>query len=244
MLSTSSLKLISLNIEGKKHLDRVISFLESQRPDVICLQEVFEDDFHMLEKRFGMKGDYARMTKVTRKGQARFEGVGLLTNQALEYTKKLYYYSVGDPDVLPEKIANQITVFRPLLCGAFVKEGDKFIIGTTHFTWTPDGQADDRQRKDLDALFALLRAFPEIILCGDFNAPRGREIFSRIAERYRDNIPKHYETSLDENLHRTRGQTRYMVDGLFSSPGYRVENAELICGISDHCAVAGKIFKT
>src|SRR3990167_563057 len=41
---SASLKLISLNIERSKHLGTVLSFLEKQQPDVVCLQEVVEND--------------------------------------------------------------------------------------------------------------------------------------------------------------------------------------------------------
>lgn len=38
------MKLISLNIEGHKHIDRQLPFFEIEAPDVLCLQEVFEPD--------------------------------------------------------------------------------------------------------------------------------------------------------------------------------------------------------
>jgi len=50
------LKIISLNIEGRKHLSRVMPFFEREKPDVICLQEIYESDFEKIEKETGMKG--------------------------------------------------------------------------------------------------------------------------------------------------------------------------------------------
>ena len=80
------------------------------------------------------------------------------------------------------------------------------------------------------------------VLAGDFNAPRGGEIFSHIAERYTDNIPPHYTTSIDGTLHRA-GPIPFMVDGLFTTPSYRAKGVHLEFGVSDHAAVAATIEK-
>ena len=50
--------------------------------------------------------------------------------------------------------------------------------------------------------------------CGDMNVPRGNETFNRLAEKYKDNIPLEYKTSIDQNLHRVKG-LQVMVDGLY-----------------------------
>ena len=52
------LKLISLNIEMDRHLDRIIPFFKEQRPDVILLQEVLDNNVEQLEKSTGMNGIY------------------------------------------------------------------------------------------------------------------------------------------------------------------------------------------
>ena len=121
-------------------------------------------------------------------------------------------------------------------------DGQIFSISTTHFTWTPDGDANEYQRKDLENLMKILDGYKSFVLAGDFNAPRGREIFSAIAAKYKDNIPLEYVSSIDSNLHRAPG-LKLMVDGLFSTPDYKVEDAELVCGVSDHCAIVAKISK-
>lgn len=81
------------------------------------------------------------------------------------------------------------------------------------------------------------------MLAGDFNAPRGGESFSAIAARYRDNIPPNYQTSIYAPLHRSGQDLELMVDGLFTTPGYRAENVELTSGMSDHYAIVADIEK-
>jgi endonuclease/exonuclease/phosphatase family metal-dependent hydrolase len=120
------------------------------------------------------------------------------------------------------------------------KDGITYRIATTHFTWTPDGSPSDAQRRDLSAMLDKLKNFGEFVLCGDFNAPRGGEIFSAIAAKYKDNIPPKYTTSIDGNLHRA-GHIPLMVDGIFSTPAYRISNVVLHNGVSDHCAITADV---
>jgi hypothetical protein len=63
------------------------------------------------------------------------------------------------------------------------KENQLFRIGTTHFTWTPDGTADEIQKEDIKALFACLDPLDDFVLCEDFNFRRGGELYAIMARR-------------------------------------------------------------
>ena len=170
-------------------------------------------------------------------------GTALFSRLPLTDCRLLYYY--GKPEYVPS-IKDPVPSDRHenfngiLLVANARSEEESFTIGTTHFTWTPDGSASEGQRKDAGSLLALLEQFPDIVLCGDFNAPRGKEIWSMFAERYKDNIPSQHETSIDQNLHAVRG-ILYVVDGLFSTLHYRCADTRLVCGVSDHCAIVSTI---
>jgi hypothetical protein len=95
----------------------------------------------------------------------------------------------------------------------------------------------------------ILGTMGEFVLGGDFNAPRGGEMFSVLSSAYTDNIPLQYKTSLDLTLHRAareRGPQLgdKMVDGLFSTPAYSVSDVRLVDGVSDHMAVVATISKS
>jgi endonuclease/exonuclease/phosphatase family metal-dependent hydrolase len=172
-----------------------------------------------------------------------WDGVGILSRYPLLNPQTFQYGGTQEtPDLFDmTTVVTKRNSQRYLLQICQIeKESKLYTIGNTHFTWTPDGQADDYQRKDLQNLFGFLKKTEPLVFSGDFNAPRGREIFSAIAGRYRDNIPAHYQTSLDENLHRC-GYLPYVVDGLFSTPEYKVNNVELVFGVSDHAAVRAEI---
>ena len=174
-------------------------------------------------------------------------GVAILTK--LPVTKTLAQYYKGDPDNLPVFVkyveGGADNMAGVLLSVSIDVSGISYTLGTTHFTWTDKGAADDRQRRDLKSLFEKLDTFTDgIVFAGDLNAPRGREIFDEIAKRFKDNIPPEYETSLDQDLHRAPEEVKHlMVDGLFSTPEYSVTNASLNFGVSDHAAIVADIAK-
>ncbi len=248
MQKKNRIKLISLNIELDRHLDSVIPFLQSECPDIACLQEVREKDTPALEAALGMESRFVAICisdtrladdgslvvdeELMREGP---EGITLFTALPVRASRTDYYR--GEKDRVPCWSEGPRGV---LLSATFEKMGVSYTVGTTHFTWTPDGEADEAQRRDARALLELLAQFPDLALCGDFNAPRGREIWRMFASRYSDNIPSEYQSSLDPALHRA-GHLQRMVDGLFTSPHYRARHVRLQCGLSDHCAVVAEV---
>jgi endonuclease/exonuclease/phosphatase family metal-dependent hydrolase len=250
-----SISLVSINIERSRHLDRVASFLLAQSPDVVCMQELCEKDIADFESLLSMRCVYAPSgrhpadppeTGGVVVGCAIFSHLPLLEHS-------IEYYAGSRDDAISPDIDTYFYNSALVVCD-FEKAGTPFRIATTHFTWTPNGAANDAQRENVAALLGLLDSSEEFVLTGDFNAPRmyeGKpgEIFTQIASRYRDNIPPHYLTSIDIDLHRS-GKIRphelvdKMVDGVFSTPAYHVSDVELHTGISDHCAVSATVTRS
>ncbi|MDB5238581.1 MAG: Endonuclease/exonuclease/phosphatase [Candidatus Kaiserbacteria bacterium] len=241
------LKLVSVNIEYSKHLDRVAAFLSSQRPDVVCLQELREIDIPNIKAAFGAEHHaFAPVTRQTYEGEEHVVGIGILSCIPIVSSSIFHYTDVTelpasdttDPSTYNKKLS-------PVLFCDFRREDAAFKIGTAHFTWTPDGSTSDEQRRDIKVLLSILEKLGEFVFTGDLNAPRiynGKpgEIFSQLAERYKDNIPFQYISSLDPDLHRA-GKLDLMVDGLFTTPGYVADGVELHTGVSDHCAITAVI---
>lgn len=243
---SASIKLISLNIERSKHLGTVLSFLKKQQPDIFCVQEILENDIARFVAVLG--GAEYMFTPTLRHMET--EGnpiVGEALFSRLRVVRKDVQYYVGSADDIPEHKPSQETetghVTNCALTTLVVeKEGNLFTVGTTHFTWSPDGGASMAQRINMKKLLGILATYQELVFTGDFNAPRGGEIFSMLANTYTDNVPAKYTTSIDGHVHRA-GQLDLMVDGLFSTRGYTVSNVEMVCGLSDHCALVAKVSK-
>jgi endonuclease/exonuclease/phosphatase family metal-dependent hydrolase len=242
-MTHTSIKLVSLNVEKYKHVDSVLKFLQHADADVICLQELFEPHVAPIARMLNMQSVFAPTTYFSAEPEYPkvLEGMGLFTRLSLTDVRKQLY--MGNPDAVPiynDKSDDQSNVNFSLLTAKVEKENALFQIGTTHFAWSPEGTATDEQRMAMQRLLGLLAQYNEMILCGDFNAPRGREIFQMLADVYKDNIPISYTTSIDPNIHRS-GAIEYMVDGLFTTPHYNADNVRLIGGVSDHCAIAADV---
>jgi endonuclease/exonuclease/phosphatase family metal-dependent hydrolase len=110
---------------------------------------------------------------------------------------------------------------------------------------TPDGLPTDEQRIDVKNLLNILDGIPEIILCGDFNIPRGiNDLYEQFATRYTDNIPQEIQSTIDLNLHRAGDDPeararleKFVVDYAFTTPHYQTEHVRIASGVSDHCAI-------
>lgn len=249
------MKLISVNIEVNKHPETVLNFLKKEKADVVCFQELLEEEFEFYKKELNLNGifqafDYCKHyidLKVTYdinpelKGKK--HGIAIFAKNIIDSGSIFYkgneenVLKSFDEFVLDERLKN-----NNAFVWAQVKDDDDIIFKfiTTQLPVTHKGEVTPYQLEVIDALLLKLKNIGEFILCGDMNAPRGKKSFSLISEKYKDNIPLKYKTSIDQNLHRVKG-IQFMVDCLFTTPIYKASNVKLIDGVSDHMAVIADI---
>ncbi|MDO8504120.1 MAG: endonuclease/exonuclease/phosphatase family protein [bacterium] len=235
------IKIISLNIEQDQRLNLILPFFRERKPDVLLLQEVFEKDLDKLSRFLDMPFVFAPMCRYHKDPSQVPQVLGLAVFTKLKVLSKNTFYYFGGKGVLPLiTLPRPEKMWRAIIKITVEKDGDQFCLVNTHFTWTPDGMPNARQKRDLRKMLDLLSDIPEVILCGDFNAPRGREIFDQLAKVYKDNIPQNITTTIDQNLHR-RKNLQLVVDGLFTTERYEVQDVEVVPGVSDHCAIVAHV---
>jgi endonuclease/exonuclease/phosphatase family metal-dependent hydrolase len=248
------MKLVSLNVEADKHWGLINPFLDAEQADVVCLQEIFEDDAMRLAERCDMHMVFAPMFLRPDNETARFkkEGIAMLSRDVINNTTiKIYHQPNKELQPINETNEHDMenTIRRLLLSAEIIHDEKIFVVATTHFTWTPDGLPRDYQHAAAEKLLAALGTFPEIMFCGDFNMPRSvNDVYKQFAEKYQDAIPTSYASSLDLNIHRAGKDpvaaphlADYMVDYLFLSKGYQAKNIRLAPGVSDHCAIVATV---
>ncbi len=246
-MKNKPIKLLNLNIHADFHLKNVTDLVDTYTPDVICFQEAEKPFVLELAKRIGYEYQFSLRTYNEPRDDSQTpieEGIMIAWHPSLTLTEVHVHEYNGKNAHYPENDSNDVR--RTLLVVTLRKGEDIFRIATTHFTWTPDGSASDEQRRDMHHMLNALNSYHDshgIIFCGDFNAPRGGEIFAMMSEKYTDNLPPHIVTTLDQRLHRA-APIFHAVDTIFSTKEYSVFNVEVIDGVSDHMALFALVSKS
>jgi endonuclease/exonuclease/phosphatase family metal-dependent hydrolase len=231
------IKLVSVNIEGQKHLGSVGEFLAREDTEIVCLMEACETDVAELCNGKYPYYEYAPNDVLT---SGLPTGVVIISKQPMKRVEQ-YYCGEDDRAYL---VNPGMGTHAPVL---LIAEVGTMRIGAVHFSWTPNGSIDARQKKDTGVLLDYLRTKGELVVCGDFNIPRPNKMYRQLALNYRDNIPMSITTTIDPTLHYANkdqpGKLETVVDYVWSTPQYRVENVRVECGVSDHCAVVCEINK-
>lgn len=245
----SQLRIASINIERSRHLHRVEAFLQTCKPDVLCLQELCAIDIPFFEDLIGNTLTFAPMMIHPTENGPQTVGVGMVAWGALEDITTTYYHGSREGvqtiqflNVKDQKLPETDTIADALIAATY----QGFRIATTHLNVTHHGESTPWQLATAAKLITAAQHEASqhggLLLTGDFNAPRGRPTFSLLAEAFTDGVPAHYTTSIDGTLHRA-GQLPYMVDGLFHTPNYHLKNPTLHTGVSDHCALTCTLSK-
>lgn len=236
------LRIASINIERSQHLHRVEAFLKTYKPDVLCLQELMERDVPFFEDLMGNKLHYTPMCLHPHEDM-NSQGIGIVAWGALKDVAVTYYHGSIENGLTSESGYGTNTAPNALIAGTY----QGFRIATTHLNVTHDGISTPSQlasaAKLIQAAQTEAEAHGGLLMCGDFNAPRGRATFSLINEAFEDGVPLEYNTSIDGSLHRVGHLPDRMVDGLFHTPSYKLKDAKLHSGISDHCALTCTLSK-
>lgn len=249
------MKLISLNIEGNRHLDRVLPFILREMPDVLCLMEVQEPDVHRFTE-LGYETFFKPMMIRTVSGEPVKEGLLYCTKkETVAVESRRTYYLVDESGAIQnyDESLEHLGVNSVCVFGDLRFEGRSYTVGTIHFTWTPQGTSPSpMQYRSMDRLLGFLTREKPHVMCGDFNIPRRKSpLYETLTEHYTDTIPPTYASSLDPTLHKLAGRkdreeviTSFMVDYVFTQPPYLAEDVHLEFGLSDHAGVVATVRKT
>lgn len=227
-----AIKLLTLNIENDRHLARVHEALAEHQPDIACLQEVLEQDCAYLASSGGYHVKYALGGYQRGPGDStRNWGVAVLSRVPVRRQTVSYYVEDLRMRVLREPNDPR----RASIVTELNHQGRDYRIATTHFTWTADGQINAQQKTDFARLRQQLADYPDYVLCGDFNAPRGREMYGKFVDELGliDHLPANVTSTLDPQYHRV-ATLELVVDLVLSTKDYRVLDTRLLSGISDH----------
>lgn len=235
IISVMLKRVISVNIQGQNHLDKIAAFLEREDADIVCLMEVYNVDVKALSGTKYPYTQYAPNNVVSEDRESKITmGVAILSKKPMA-VKSIFYSREFNQDKL--EMVGEGTHAPVVL---MVQLGE-LQIGTTHFSWTREGSIDERQRRHVGELVVYLSTQGEFVLCGDFNIPRPNEMYQILRQKLIDNIPSDIDNSIDPMLHRANweepGKLKFMVDYVWSTPKYIVKNVRMVSGVSDHLGI-------
>lgn len=238
-------------MEGEKHFPKILSLINTEHPDVICLQECPES-FQTNIQALGYTTNFLAMCFDIQNDVAYCEGLLFASKLPFHAIHKYYY----QPDrTLPTQPVPTIKSqqHHGYIFGSIECAGELYNIATTHVMVTPDGMPTEHQAQGVKKLLSQVASEKPHIICGDFNIPRGiNPLYEDLTKIYADAIPLEYASSLDRNIHRLGKNQNlnapifdtYMVDYLFAKPEYTILDVRLQFGVSDHAAVVGNIKMT
>ncbi len=191
-------------------------------------------------EKLDMHGIFAPMTDIFDEHGGQM-GVAILSKSPFTDTDMIYYGATPadgawwrdhykDGDSVPHTV---------LLTAKTMIAGSAYTFGCTHFSWTGFGLSTKEHQHNMERLIKATQRYENIILAGDFNAPRGGESFAMLNKAYKDNIPTSITSTIDGNLHRA-GPLPYVVDSIFTTKEYQIHNLKLVSNVSDHYAIVAQ----
>ncbi len=246
------LRLLTVNMEGSRHYERLIPFIEAENPDCLCLQEMPSQFGYELFKR-GYHVTFAPMLFACSLADDDMIGIGIASKRVLSANVRFYHGNSGAP-LAYDSTRPGLTITHSVVETVVTDDaGHQYRIATTHLPVTKDGESDENQAAAVANLLGNLDTGNPHILCGDLNMPRGHNRhYPEFTARYTDAIPPTYQSSLDRSLHRHGNNPnlnrpifdQFMVDYVFTQSPYRANNVTLHFGVSDHAAITADITHT
>ncbi|OGV95696.1 hypothetical protein A2W24_05500 [Microgenomates group bacterium RBG_16_45_19] len=240
-------KLITYNVWQGRHLDKVIQFLQSEKADIVCLQEVGMRGqgqgaaevnlFEEIKQGLGIDGIYRRYFWAD-EGQGKYDmGIAIYTGLPVREIKEFRYERRATEEILEAGGKDRYNIPRVLIGQKIGIGGGKLWVFTTHHTITPHAGVTEHQLQATKQVKGFLADYDEYILCGDMNTPYGNENYELLSQGLAD-VSKPTEPTLHPTIHKV-GYKRYHVDYVFiKGKGIKQVSTRIpVMDASDHLPV-------
>ncbi|MDO8591210.1 MAG: hypothetical protein Q7R65_04525 [bacterium] len=256
----ASLKIVTLNLSrGFPGIEKSMSFLSRPEWDMACLQDVQVTHLPRLAEIFPGAQYFAPMTKHLIDGVRVPVGIGIFSRGEPFISPSAHAY-VGnvlpvldldgveisaDGNAEPVDLSRVRATESRLAVFVGVSVGGRYFkIGTTHGTWSPAKYIpDNHQRWSIFKLVGIIDEQRPDVMAGDFNAPRGGELYNILCNRSLiDRVPTSIVNSIDWKL-RGRSGPDVLVDYFFTATASDISDVQTHFGVSDHAALSGTVSK-
>lgn len=217
------MKLVSWNIWKGTHLEKVVDELGKLNADVICLQEVKEDQANQAEKiaiKLKYNFVYFPIFITDRHTPSYTLGNAILTRYTIANPQHIYLSDLSN------YTGNSTAEPR----GAIKARIGKYTVICTHLGFSKDLVSTQIQIAQLNNLLPLLKS-SKLILAGDFNSIPDSKIIKKIEEILinSDNSSTPTRNALKE------GEEERRIDYIFTSPDIKIKRFKIQqTSASDH----------
>lgn len=232
------LKIVSLNIWlGGALFDSVLQFLRKENPDIIGMQEVYNNkNFDLLKSKLGYSyASFAPAFKENLKEGIVEQGNAILSKFPIIAEKTIFYDVPYDNNFIrPETDFSRVP--RNLQQAVLEINGIKLNISNTQGIWGFDGKDTERRLQMAKTIIKEIKDKENVILTGDFNINQGTKTIANIGkhlkEIFKDELVNTFNTKRKPER---SGYNKAVVDRIFVNKNIKV--LEHYCpqvDISDH----------
>lgn len=241
------IKLLHLNIEGGRFLDKVVDFVKKNDFDILNFQETNSGKlskngvncFEYLRKALNYNGELA-IEWSTKNDKNSYFGNATFFKKSLNVKNKQTIFLIPYREIPDFK--KRIVQHDPknILSLLFNFEGKDIYIVNCHLSWNIDSKDDEFRLRKNRKLYEYIKSLNNpFVLSGDFNLDPGSKVVAWMRELGRDLISENNITNtLNPRIHKAREifPKGITVDYVFVEKSIKVSKFELIdeLDLSDH----------
>lgn len=245
-MTTTSMKILCLNLwQGGKLMKNILPFIDTQRPDILALQEVYHEKNTKLPQQLRSieviqdHGGYPYVyfspaLKWNLKGRILEQGNAILT-KIPHKEQHTYFYDMPYNPNYQERVGKYENVPRNLQHVVCEVNGIRINIVNTHGIWGTDGEDNPARLRMSNSIVQVIQGHKNLVLCGDSNTQVHTQTIQNIEKHLTNVFKNELTTSFNMRWKENPGFATAVVDILMVSPDVTViEHESPEDDVSDH----------
>lgn len=231
--------LLTWNVWYKEKAENIIELLKQENPDIICLQELTQNDPHSTQKDvpeyISKELGYNYYHIVANTWNNETLGNGIFSRFPLVDEKHVYVAERNDNS---DDFSKEGRVYVE----AKVDLGEQSVtVGTTHLSYTHKFIETEQKLREVDNLINQFKK-ERYIVCGDFNVPPESKTMQHISEELQHVSPPFEQNTWTTKLFSYNGfeetELNWRLDYIFASQDLKIIGSSIVeTEYSDHLPV-------